>query len=262
MTNQRKQFLILWGSGMLGVLSFLLVDLNSFLEMIPLPEGDERPIVGPLLAVASLVQSTILVSVAVIIGMFLARSVGLASPVTEAIAAGHDPWKPLRGQLVPGVLGGILGGLGIILTAFISRLYLPPAVAEKSDAFTALLPLITRLLYGGITEELLLRWGFLTLIVWLGWRVLQKGQESPRPIFFVAAIVLSAVVFGLGHLPLAHMLFPNEGVGLTLFVISANSLFGLIAGFLYWKKGLESAILAHMVAHVVMYTASKVAVPS
>lgn len=244
---------------MLGVLSFLLVDLNSFLEMMPLPEGDERPTAGPLIAVASFVQSAILVSVAVIIGIFLARDVGLTSPVTEALAAGHEPWKPLRRQLVPGVLGGIVGGLGIILIAFISRFYLPPEVAEKSDAFTALLPLMTRLLYGGITEELLLRWGFMTFLVWLGWRVLRKGQEPPRSIFFVAAIVLSAVVFGLGHLPLAHMLFPNEGAGLTLFVIAANSVFGLIAGFLFWKKGLESAILAHMIAHLVMYTASKVA---
>jgi membrane protease YdiL (CAAX protease family) len=40
-------------------------------------------------------------------------------------------------------------------------------------------------------------------------------------------------------------------------VIVANSLFGLIAGYLYWKRGLESAMLAHMLAHVLLLTASR-----
>ncbi len=52
------------------------------------------------------------------------------------------------------------------------------------------------------------------------------------------------------------MLFPEATHALTLFVIVGNSAFGLIAGYLYWKKGLESAMLAHMLAHVVMFTAS------
>ena len=49
---------------------------------------------------------------------------------------------------------------------------------------------------------------------------------------------------------------PEATFALTLYVIVANSVFGLIAGYLYWKRGLESAMLAHMLAHVVMLTAS------
>jgi hypothetical protein len=62
----------------------------------------------------------------------------------------------------------------------------------------------------------------------------------------------------MGHLPIASAL----GVGLTApivaYIIMANSLFGLIAGYLYWKKGLEAAIIAHMFAHVVIATASAI----
>lgn len=39
------------------------------------------------------------------------------------------------------------------------------------------------------------------------------------------------------------------------YVIVANSIFGLIAGYLYWQKGLEAAIIAHMSAHLVIVTA-------
>jgi membrane protease YdiL (CAAX protease family) len=52
------------------------------------------------------------------------------------------------------------------------------------------------------------------------------------------------------------MLVPKLTIALTSYVIAANSAFGFIAGYLYWKKGLESAMIAHMFAHVVMIGAS------
>jgi Type II CAAX prenyl endopeptidase Rce1-like len=102
----------------------------------------------------------------------------------------------------------------------------------------------------------LLRWGLMTLIVWAGWRLFQKGGNKPKPGVYIGAIVISSVVFGIGHLPIAYLLFPGATTSLTLFVIVANSMFGLIAGFLFWKKGLESAMIGHMLAHVVMLTAT------
>jgi hypothetical protein len=60
----------------------------------------------------------------------------------------------------------------------------------------------------------------------------------------------------IGHLPVAYMILPEATLVLTLYVIVANSFFGLIAGYLYWQKGLESAMLAHMLAHVLLLTAS------
>ena len=71
----------------------------------------------------------------------------------------------------------------------------------------------------------------------------------------VGAIIISAIIFGLGHLPFAFAIVPNANVALILYVISGNFIFGSTAGFLYWKKGLESAIMAHMMAHIVMLTA-------
>ncbi len=42
--------------------------------------------------------------------------------------------------------------------------------------------------------------------------------------------------------------------GIIAYVIIANALFGIVAGFLYWRRGLESAMIAHMLAHGVMLT--------
>jgi membrane protease YdiL (CAAX protease family) len=134
--------------------------------------------------------------------------------------------------------------------------FLPPEIVTRIGELGKLLPIPTRLLYGGITEEILLRWGFMTLLVWLPRRFLQKGQDKPRTAFIVGAIVVSSVVFALGHLPIAFLLIPEGSLALTTYVIIANSAFGLIAGYLYWKKGLESAIIAHMLTHVVLFAAT------
>jgi len=138
----------------------------------------------------------------------------------------------------------------------LAKPFLLPEVVAIIAELGRLLPLPTRLLYGGITEELLLRWGLMTLLVWVAWRLLQKGQNSPKPMYFMGPILISSVVFGVGHLPIAFMLLPEATLALTVYVIVANSIFGLIAGYLYWRKGLESAMIAHMLAHVVMLVAS------
>ena len=130
---------------------------------------------------------------------------------------------------------------------------LPPEFVAAGEKLT--MPLSTRFLYGGITEELLVRWGLMTLIVWLPYRFLRKGHGDVPVRYYWTAIVISAVKFGLGHLPIASLLSPTVTTALVVYVVIANALFGLIAGYLYWKRGLESAILAHMLAHVVMVTA-------
>jgi hypothetical protein len=50
-------------------------------------------------------------------------------------------------------------------------------------------------------------------------------------------------------------LIPEAGLAVIGFVVLANSVFGVIAGYLYWKLGLESAMIAHMFVHVIILIA-------
>ena len=250
-----RLFVILWLAGFGGVLSLLFIDLDALIKSFPVPAGTEIPPIT-VLKFLSLIQPAVILSVAVLVGGKLAPKVGLSSPVAEAAASGGNLVSAFKPQLIPGIGGGLAGGVAIVLIAAVSKPLLSPEVVSRIGEFGKFLPLPTRLLYGGITEELLLRWGFLTLLVWAAWRLFQKGEDRPKPAVFVSAILVSSLVFGIGHLPVAFMLFPEPTLALTLFVIVANSAFGLIAGYLYWKKGLESAILAHALAHVIMFMAS------
>ncbi len=197
------------------------------------------------------------------------------APAAEAISGvdknGEKFWpalKKLQPQIVPGLFGGIFAGIAIVLLSLWARSFFSAETTTRISELGKLLPLATRFLYGGILEEILLRWGVMTLLVWLIWgaasRLFQKGQEKPnaktnakpKAVYFLAAIFISAFIFGIGHLPIALMIVPEPTVAFVLFVIIANSVFGIIAGFLYWKKGLESAIIAHILTHVTMFAAS------
>ena len=256
MRFKTRLFVILWLIGFTGVLSFLLVDLSALVASLPIPAGTEIPSITPAIKILSLIQPIVLLSLAVLVGVALASKVGLSAPAAEAAASGERFVSALKPQIVPGTVGGLAGGIAIVLTSLLWKPFLTPEVVARITELGRFVPFPTRLLYGGITEELLLRWGFMTLLVWAAWRLFQNGRDKPKQGYFIGAILISSLVFGIGHLPIAYMLFPDASLALTLFVIVANSMFGLIAGYLFWKKGLESAMIAHMLAHIVMLTAS------
>lgn len=114
------------------------------------------------------------------------------------------------------------------------------------------MPLAVRLLYGGVTEEVLVRWGLMSLLVWALWRVFRRGAANPGAGLAWIAIALSAVVFGLAHLPAAAGLAGPLAWPVVLHLTGANAAFGVIAGFLFWRYGLEAAIVAHVVAHLTL----------
>jgi hypothetical protein len=74
-----------------------------------------------------------------------------------------------------------------------------------------------------------------------------------RPGYAWLAIVASALVFGAGHLPAASALVGRLDVEIAVFVTGANTAFGLLFGYLFWRRGLESAMVAHALAHAVNY---------
>ena len=242
---------------MLGIASFLLVDLHALISAIPLPPG-EPPVELPppaLLKLVSVIQPAIITTLAVVVGVWLSTSVGLHSPAAEAAANGEPFLSRLKPQILPGIIAGLLSGVAIVTSWVVAKPFLSAEFVARAQDFNKFMPHITRFLYGGFTEELLLRWGVMTFLIWAPWRLFQKGQGRPRTGYFVGAILISAVLFGIGHLPIASMLAGGLTAPLVIYVITANAIFGIVAGFLYWKKGLEAAMIAHISAHLVLITA-------
>jgi uncharacterized membrane protein len=108
-------------------------------------------------------------------------------------------------------------------------------------------------LYGGTAEEILLRLFLVSLFVWL---FSSFNERQAKPWMFVLAIVLAAVLFGVGHLPYAFALGMSHTPVLIGEIVLLNALVGLVTGTLFWKCGFEHAMLAHfsadLVFHVIM----------
>jgi hypothetical protein len=235
----------LWLAAMTGVVAMTLLVLPALLATIPEITGQPAPPVPLwLLCAASLLQSGVLVALAVWAGCALAPKVGLAAPwfAAPSLAA-------LRGQVLPAIPVGV--GSGALLIAFLT--IAPEQLRSAQARLNA--PILARVLYGGLTEEVLLRWGVMTLLVWILWRVVQKRGGAPRAALVWTANVTSALAFGAGHLPAATLLAGRLTPESIVWVILANALFGIAAGWLYWRRGLEAAMIAHALAHVVAWAA-------
>ena len=220
--------LTLWLAGMLGVVAMAVLFVPQLLSQLP-----PAPIPMPAVVALSILQNGAMLALAVWGGTALSPSLGLR------LRAPHS--------LIAGLLGGVAGGA--MLVAFFT--IAPAAITDAP--MRAGMPLIVRILFGGITEELLLRWGFMTALVWLGWRFVQRRSGATRASILWTAIVVSAIVFGIGHLPAAYLVVGHLDAPLVLLTVTGNALFGILFGFLFWRYGLESAIVAHALTHVVNY---------
>ena len=244
-----KKISFLFMIGFLGVLSTL-----PLIPQLLASQPEPPPIPLYVVQLVSVIQSAVLLLGMVLLGYYFAPKIKLETPIFDAFLNGNPRFEKFNTHLTPALIGGIVGGIFIIVFTQIFSGYLPTEFLAAGSNFE--LPWYTRLLYGGITEELLIRWGLMSFFVWGSFRLTQAKGSSPRAYNYLIGILLSAVVFGLGHLPAAFSLTPVVTTSLIVYIIIGNAGFGIIAGYLFWKRGLESAIIAHMVAHMTMLVAT------
>jgi hypothetical protein len=233
----------IWLLAMTGFAALALTVLPQLAAQSP------RNIPFAMVLLVSGVQSGVLLLLAVWAGVTLSRPLGLGAPMLEAVLGGTGWWSALRRQLLPATIVGLIVGAMLLLAE-----HMQPAPLAAAGQ-TVDIPLAARLLYGGVTEEVLLRWGLMTTLVWLPWRVLQKRAGLPRPAFVIGAIVAAAILFGAGHLPAAVAMGARLDGPVVTFIIVGNALPGILFGFLYWRKGIEAAMIAHALGHLAGFLA-------
>lgn len=219
----------------------------SWLALPLLVEGKDLSVPMETLQVAAAVQSILLVALASVVGALLSAKVGLSAPVLSAIVSRGNIRSALLPQLLPGVIGGLFGA--VVIIGFYAWLPGELAVLQASGS----IPLAARVLYGGVTEEVLIRWGLMTLVAWAAWRMLQRGRGEPSATVVWLAIGISALLFGVSHVPSVVTAIGAVSSSVVVYVTVGNAMFGIAAGYLFWRYGLEAAITAHVLAHLLAY---------
>lgn len=191
------------------------------------------------------------------IGLFLACRIGLGLPFIEGWLRKEKVWSLFRRVLVTSIIVGIVISLIILI---VNRFIFAPSLIEEIERLGTTLPETPPPWQGllasfsaGVTEESVFRLFGLTLLAWIGSRFSSDSEGRPTLIVLWIANIIIAVSFGAAHLPLTAAV----GLPLNMLVITRaivlNGIGGVAFGWLYWTRGLESAIIAHFSADVVLH---------
>lgn len=220
---------------------YLLQLMPQAFEKLPLPLA----VVVPLQAL----QAGLLFSLMAFVGLRMAPRAGLDAPWLRAWMQGK-PKPPLAWKTA--IVSGLLAGHAIVALASLLDPHLPARLPTSgappeasADAFNGFLASF----YGGIGEEIQLRLFLMTLIVW---SVARIRRRAPSPAVFWSAIVVTALLFGAGHLPAAAQVWPLDAF-VVFRTVALNTIAGLVFGWIYWRRGLEMAMLAHFSADIVLH---------
>jgi len=202
--------------------------------------------IGALLYVSALSQSIIIFSIVTFLGLLLAPRAGFSLPELES----KKGWKELVPILLPSVIWGVLCGILIVLGDFILQKLSVSLFTEEMH--TPVWVAFIASFYGGIAEEVLMRLFLVSFIAWLASKFRKTEDGMPTNGGVWSAIIIASVLFGLGHLPFTGALTEITTV-IVVRAIVLNGIGGVIFGWLYWKKGLVSAMIAHFSTDIVLH---------
>ena len=182
-------------------------------------------------------------------GLVMGRQIGLGAPLIAALLERrHWVLQRLKKEvLLAALLGLALGGL-LLLVRVVSAPHLPAEMPKFGHR--GVVGGLAVSLGAAVAEEVWFRLGLMTLLLWVGSRIL--GDREVRPAVAWPAIVTVSIAFGLMHLPQ----LTSYGAGSPFAIagtIAGNSVVGTLYGWCYWRKSLLAAIVAHFSVDLVLH---------
>ncbi len=252
-----KQFGILFVLGSVGIVMFTITSIPLIKQQLAKLSSEALEKVPPLWILMLLqgLQYSILLAISILIGIGCAYRVGLRSHLIDYWVL-HTPKISYSVIELKWSLG--VGAATMIILFLLDRLMqpaLPEALRAANNTEPDWLSSLTAMLYGGITEEILMRWGLMSLLVWIAWKGLKQGVTLPSAGIYQGAIALAALVFGLRHLPATAAIVPLTPV-VIIRALLLNGIAGIAFGWLFWQYSLEAAMLAHISFHAFTFMLS------
>lgn len=251
-----RVFLMLLGAATFGLITIipysLALQAGAPEQTLPMPL--------PLLAAIQIAVQILMFAVLIAIGLFFANRIGLGTPILEAWVRGESVASRVRAILPISVILGLIASL--LILALDLYVFGPALEAElgsrgaalsgERSAAPAAWQGFLASFYGGINEEILLRLGLMSFVAWLGRFLGKTADGRPAVAVFWTANLLAAVLFGLGHLPVTSLIVPLTPL-VILRAVLLNGIGGVAFGYLYFTRGLESAMISHFTADLILH---------
>jgi len=240
----RKIFFVLLSLSLISVIAifpYILTVQGELLNKIGKPIG--------FIFFAQFIQSIFLFSIAIFLGLLFTKKINFQLPLLEAILEKGDYKKILKNILGKSIS---IGAVTAVIIYALDVLFTSQGVLISTHQSYA--PVWQKLLaavYGGTTEEILMRLFLMTFFIWTGMKLFK--QKQPTTAGILVSISLAAIIFGLGHLPITASLTELNPLVISRALV-LNGIGGIFFGWLFWKKGLESAMIAHFTADIFLLT--------
>lgn len=251
--NSRRLSLILLISCTLSVITALpytLTTQGEILALIPIPLYFLLPL--------QILQNVLLFAFFIYAGLRLSQRVGLGVPFLEQLLSDEAVHVQPRSQFTLALLSGILVGFlillsDIVLASTIGNIELLKAYPGQPTP--PVWQIILVLPYGAIAEEVALRLFAMSAFAWIIQRLQTASNENPTKAGMWLSIIIAAILFGASHLPTV-LFFADLSVLHILRIVFLNTIGGVVFGWLYWRRGLEHAMVSHfgmdLVLHIIL----------
>ncbi|KTD22171.1 Uncharacterised protein [Legionella lansingensis] len=210
-----------------------------------LPDNSER--VQKRVSGLAIGQTLLMVLILTIAGSVLSLRTGLNAPVLENLLQGKPVLTLIQNMVLP-ILLCTIGGLVVFFVLYYGLVasILDEATFAIMRKVRTVLALDGCMLYGGVVEEIIARWGLMNVVAFFS--ILFYGQKTPLSIWI--AILLSGFLVALGQLPAYLAAGCHSGRRFVYSVLLLNIWQAIVFGWLFWQFGLFAAIVSHMLFHV------------
>ncbi|GIO25191.1 CPBP family intramembrane glutamic endopeptidase [Oceanobacillus sp. J11TS1] len=108
--------------------------------------------------------------------------------------------------------------------------------------------ILTRVFYGGFLEEVIFRWGLLSLFVWILQLV---GLDNHFSLY--TSVFVTSLLFAIVHIPSIKLVATKPKKEIYVYTIVGNIWVGLCASYAFIESGLIAAIIVHILFHLTWY---------
>lgn len=232
--------------------TFLNIPFSRELKRLKIEAGDTNVKLSDSIfndVIQTGVYGLILGVILVFVGLWVSKKAQLGAPVIESFFSNQKNRRLphfFKTLLYPLAFSIVLA-LVILLVHKLIRDYFPVTsiVERPSKPFYAIVSFSA-----GITEEIMFRLGLMSLIVALIQLFKKEGKPSASVVWI--SIIITALCFGLMHLPLSKN-FSNFTLVTVSSTMIGNLITGSFFGWVYWKRGLLAAIIVHVVWDLVFH---------
>lgn len=194
----------------------------------------------------AVIQSFIMVVVMSITGTILSQRTGLQDNLLDSLSKGTASLPELVAILLPALVAAL-----VALTVFCFCYYvLVSRILDKQSIqsmrnLRAALGVWGCVLYGGIVEEIIARWGLMSLTVFFIALFVKSSN-----LVVVMSIVISGIMFALGQIPAYVAIGCVSSRRLFYSIILLSLCQSVVFGLVFWWFGILCAMLAHMMFHL------------